>query len=202
MHDLTREEEKLFRSLNSPAKIQDFLNTLTMRADEREPIVRSPRVVVQKKAASCIEGALFAYAVLHHHKRKAYLLDLRVDPHARDVDHVVCLFKQDGLWGAISKTSHAVLRYREPVYKTPRELAMSYFHEYFTDDGHKTLRSFSKPFQIEAVAQKDWITTHEDLYEIAAALDAHPHIEILTKKQVRSLRPADILERKAGKLKD
>jgi hypothetical protein len=114
-----------------------------------------------------------------------------------DVDHVVTLFKKDGYYGAISKTRHAVLRYREPIYKTVRELALSYFHEYFTNDGRKTLRSFSAPFKISST---DWITSNEDIYEIASALDDSPHEKILNKKTERNLRPADKIEIKAGKL--
>ncbi len=129
------------------------------------------------------------------------MLDLKVGKrNTKDEDHVVALFSAHGRYGAISKTSHAVLRYREPVYKTIRELAMSYFHEYFTDDGKKTLRSFSKPFDIEKHFGTDWIDSAEDLYEIAVALDEHPHEDILSPKMAKGLRLADPIEIKAGKI--
>jgi len=117
-----------------------------------------------------------------------------------DDDHVVALFKQNGYWGAISKTNHAVLRYREPVYKTVRELAMSYFHEYFKDTGQKTLRKFSRPFDLSKIKNKDWLTSGEDLWEINNALDDYFHYNILTPRQIKNLRPAEKIEVEAGKL--
>jgi hypothetical protein len=200
---LTKEEEKIFRSLNSPKKIQDFINTLAKKPEAKnEHIVRSPRVVLQNRTANCMEGALLAAAILQFHGEKPLLLDLKVGKNNnKDVDHVVSLFQIDGHYGAISKTSHAVLRYREPIYKTLRELVLSYFHEYFTNsDGRKTLRSYSKSFDISKRFGTRWITTEHDIFEIAVALDESPHLEILTKKMERNLRPADPIEIEAGKL--
>ncbi len=200
---LTPEEEKLFRSLNTSKKIQDFINTLGKKPEgKKERIVRSPRVVLSTHTANCMEGALLAAAIFLYHGGKAYLLDLKVDEkNNNDVDHVVALFEKDRHYGAISKTSHAVLRYREPVYKTLRELALSYFHEYFTNrDGKKTLRSFSKPFDVKKRFGTRWITTEHDIFEIAVALDDSPHVEILTKEMERNLRLADPIEIEAGLL--
>lgn len=200
---VSKEQAKLFRSLNSPAKIQDFLNTLRMRTTLEDPIVRSPKHAVLAGEASCMEGALIAAAALAHHGAPALLLDLKVAPdNERDTDHVVALYTWQGYYGAISKTSHAVLRYREPVYKTIRELVLSYFHEYFLDDGVKTLRSFSKPFNIKKQFGFDWITSDDDLFEIACALDDSPHEDILPKGLARKLRKADPIEIEAGKLKE
>jgi hypothetical protein len=116
-----------------------------------------------------------------------------------DLDHVVTLFRKDGYWGAVSKTNHAVLRYREPVYKNIRELVMSYFHEYFLFDGRKTLRAFSKPFDLSKHGTS-WITTEENLATLAHLLDTSPHTKILSPKQIRNLRKADKIEIKAGKI--
>lgn len=203
MEALTPAEQKLFRSLNTPKKIQDFINTLGKKPEtHNEHIVRSPRIVLQTMTANCMEGALLAAALFNYHGGKPLLLDLKVGKrNNNDVDHVVALFESDGYFGAISKTSHAVLRYREPVYKTLRELALSYFHEYFTNsDGRKTLRSFSKPFDVQKRFGTRWITTEHDIFEIAVALDESPHLEILTKKMERGLRPADPIEIEAGRL--
>lgn len=200
MYGLTTEEEKLFRSLNSPTKIQDFLNSLSMRFDSRDPIVRSPRSVLKKNKASCMEGALFAAAVLLYHGKTPLLMDLRVAVRSGDVDHVVALFKDGNHYGALSKTNHGVLRYREPIYRTVRELALSFFHEYFTYDGKKTLRSYSAPFNVKKGFGTSWITSMEDLYEIACELDSSPHFDILSQLQKKGLRPADPLEVAMGKL--
>lgn len=202
MENLTQNEVRLLKSLSSPSKIQDYLNTLGRRSDTKEPLVRSPRIVMQKKNATCMEGALFALAICIYHKRPAFLLDLQVGSRTGDVDHVVTVFKENGHYGALSKTSHAVLRYRDPIYKTVRELALSYFHEYFDDSGKKNLRAYSKEFSVEKIAGKDWITSSDDLYEIAAALDDAPHIALIPKGYDKKLRRADAIEIAAGKLID
>lgn len=193
---------QLLRKLNTPGKIQDFLNTLRMRTVTGEPIVRSPFVVAQSSEATCMEGALLAIAALSWHGHSAWLLDLKVDQRANDVDHVVALFKQNGCYGAISKTNHGVLRYREPIYRTVRELALSYFHEYFTDDGKKTLRSYSKPYDVFKKHGESWVDSQEDLYAIACELDESKHENILPKGAVTKLRLADTVEIAAGKLKE
>lgn len=200
---LTKEEEKLFRTLNNPKKIQDFLNTLSKKPEAKEEhIVRSPRKVLETRTANCMEGALLASAILQFHGQRPLLLDLKVGKNNnKDVDHVVALFEVDRHYGALSRTSHAVLRYREPIYKTLRELVLSYFHEYFTNnDGKKTLRSYSKPFDVVKRFGTRWITTEKDIFEIAVGLDDSPHFEILTNKMEKNLRPADPIEIEAGKL--
>lgn len=199
MFDLTKDEEKLFKKLNTPAKIQDFLNSISYNFEHHGETCRSPREVLRAKCAHCLEGAYLAAAVLWYHGEKPLLLDLRSTKH--DLDHVVALFKKDGYWGAISKTNHAVLRYREPIYKTLRELVLSYFHEYFLNsDGTKTLREYSKPFDLSKFGG-EWITDTEDLWEIGAALDDAPHFPILPSgMSTKSLRKAEKVEIEAGKL--
>ena len=197
------DEKKLFQKLTNPKKIQDFINTLKKRTDFSGHIVRSPRITLAAGDATCIEGALVAAYALMRLGEKPLLLDLKVGArNENDVDHVVALFKKDGYWGAISKTSHAVLRYREPIYKSIRELALSYFHEYFTDDGKKTLRSFSEPFDVRKHFGTAWAENDEDLFEIAVAIDESPHTMILTPNMERNLRRADSIEISAGKLTD
>lgn len=191
------DELKILKKLNTPKKVQDFLDSLPINFDDETYM--SPRRVLREHKAHCVEGAIFAAAVLWLHGQKPLLLDLEASK--SDLDHVVALFRSDGHWGAISKTNHAVLRYREPVYKNVRELAMSYFHEYFLDDGRKTLRSFSIPFNLANLG-KNWVTAEEELWYIGEALDQLPHHQILTRSKITSLRPADPLEIRAGKLKD
>ena len=137
-------EERVFKKHSTPAKIQDYINSIPINYEKSGETCMSPRLVLEKRLAHCMEGAMLAAAILEYHGHKPLVMDLRtIKPH--DNDHVVALFKERGKWGAISKTNHAVLRYREPVYLTVRELAMSYFHEYFLDNGLKTLREYSVP---------------------------------------------------------
>lgn len=192
-------ELKIFRRLNTPRKIQDFLEKIPINFEkDKKDTCFSPRRVLRENKAHCIEGALFAAAALRLNGERPFLLDLKATN--RDFDHVVALFRRRGLWGAISKTNHAVLRYREPIFRNVRELALSYFHEYFTDKGRKTLRSFSRPFDILRFAKPGWAISEKNLWYIAEALDKSPHFPILSKAAVAELRPADPIEIKAGKL--
>lgn len=145
-----------------------------------------------------MEGALFAACAFVLQGRRPLLLDLTS---ARgDDDHVVALFEHKDRWGAVSMTNHAVLRYREPVYRSVGELAMSYFHEYFLNDGRKTLRSYSHPVDLSRFSRQSWMTDEEDLWYIVDALNDAPHVDILASGQANALRRADQIEIEAGKL--
>lgn len=189
------EELKIFKRLDTPKKIQDWLEAIPVSF---KGTCWSPKKVLRNNKTNCIEGAILAAAILLFHKQKPLLMDLKSVDH--DFDHVVALFKKNRKWGAISKTNHAVLRFREPVYCSPRELAMSYFHEYFTDDGKKTMRGFSAPFNLLKIPGKDWLTSKKDLWGISKALDKFPHSKILGKSALAGLRRADPVEIEAGKI--
>jgi hypothetical protein len=190
---LSAEETRLFTRLNSPPKIQDFLNTLPFNHEKNGETYMSPRRMIAAKTAHCFEGALFAAAALMYHGHKPLLLDLQA---ARgDQDHVVALFKSGPYWGAISKTNHGVLRYREPVYATVRELALSYFHEYFLQrNGKKTLRAFSLPFNLSKYKLEDWLTADDDLIDLVNDLEDSPHKPIAPSAVLKRLRKADKIE--------
>lgn len=193
----TAEEWRLLRSLSTPGKIQDFLNDLPFNHVDDNDTCMSPRLVMRHRKAQCVEGAMFAATALRAHGHRPLLLDLTA--HHDDADHVVALVYRNGYWGAISKTNHVVLRYREPVYRTLRELVMSYFHEYFLqDDGKKTLRSYGGPFDLSRFDDLGWMTSEDPLWFVPETLVDIRHTQILTKKQIRALRPAEIIERKAG----
>ena len=189
---------KQLSKLDTPQKIQNFLNKLQFNFEKKEETYMSPMLALEAGTAHCFEGALIAALALEMQGHKPLLLDLKTTKE-KDIDHVVALFKLDGYWGAISKTNHAVLRYREPIYKTVRELAMSYFHEYFLNNGEKTLRSYSKPFDLSKI-KFDWRRSEKNLFKLVETLDQSPHIQILNKKQIRNLRPADKIEIQAGKI--
>lgn len=198
MFDFKAQELKILRHLHTPQKIQDFLNrNLKMNFEPQGDTLMSPRRVLREKKAHCLEGAFLAAAALWIHGHEPLLLDLTATKD--DFDHVVALFKQHGRWGAISKTNHAVLRYREPVYRTYGELAMSYFHEYFMHDGKKTMRTYSKPFNLKKFGHA-WMTSEEDLWDMGDALDVSPHIQVATPQMMRTFRNADPIEIEAGKL--
>lgn len=204
MFDVSRDiewskgERKVLASLKTPQKIQDYLDKLEINFERNGDTAHSPRQVMRERRAHCIEAALLAATALWWHGEKPLIMDLvSANP---DTDHIVALFKKNGHWGALSKTNHAVLCYREPVYKNLRELAMSYFHEYFLNDGRKTLRQYSDPIDLSKIADKSWLTSEKNLWSMVKYINAQPHNDILSRSQIATLRPASKLEIAAGKL--
>lgn len=192
---LTSDERQLFRSLNTPQKIQDFLDTLPINFEEGRETHLSPRQVLRERRAHCIEGAALAAAALWYGGHKPLLLDFTTKEH--DEDHVVALFTHHGFWGALSKTNHPILRYRDPIYKSVRELAMSYVHEYFMfEDGEKTLVSYSRPLNLARFGSA-WVVSEEDLWWLDEKLDAQVHFPVIPKHARRTLRPTSAYEIKA-----
>ncbi len=200
MFKLTRQELSILRPLTTPRKVQDFLEQLPSNLSRYSDSCSSPRMALRKGRAHCIEGAFIAATAFWLNKREPLLLDLKAQ--SPDFDHVVTLFKENGLWGAVSKSNHPVLRYRDPIYRTVRELALSYFHEYILPEtGEKTLRSFSRPFSLKRFG-KDWVTSEQHLWDIAFALDQSPHCQIFPKGTEKRLRKASKIERQAVRMKE
>jgi hypothetical protein len=198
MFGLTQKEQALLKKLNTPAKIQDFLDSLPRNWEKKGDTCMSPRVVLREKKMHCIEGAMLAAAALWVNGREPLVMDFKAT--RNDADHVVALYKINGYWGAISKTNHFSLRFRDPVYKNIRELAMSYFHEYLHDDHcRKTLRSFSGPINLKRFGQK-WITAEKNLFEVAGAIDSVKHFSVAPKKNLRRLRLADKIVRRVDRM--
>ncbi len=195
---LTPAERKIFSRLTSPSKIQDFLDTLPINFEMSGETYMSPRRTIRAKTAHCFEGALLAAAAFAYHGQPPLLMDLRTTDQYED--HLVALFRFRGLWGAISKTNHVILRYRDPIYRSPRELAMSYFHEYIESDGKRSLREYSAPFDLSRYAPEKWVTAEEDLHWIVDAIDASRHFPIAPEKNMRQLRRPAHIEIKAGNL--
>lgn len=195
---LTPAERRVFANLNTPQKIQGYLDTLPVNFEMKGETYMSPRRVIRDKTAHCFEGALLAAAALAYHGQKPFLLDFRTT--ADDEDHVVAPFRQNGFWGAISKTNHCLLRYREPVYKDIRELALSYFHEYLTWGGKKSLREYSKPYDLSRFSPERWVSAEEELFWLVDALDETRHFPIIPKKNLRLLRKAYEVELRAMKI--
>jgi hypothetical protein len=196
--DLTKKEFSILKKLNTPIKIQDFLDSMPINFEKKGETNMSVRRSLREQKIHCFEGALIAAAALWDNGEEPLIMDIKApDP---DVDHVLCVYKKNGYFGAISKTNHATIRYRDPVYKSIRELAMSYFHEWFMNtNGKKTLRSFSNPYNLKQQGT-DWITSEKDLWHLVDALENLPHFEVAPKKNLKLLRRADKMEMKAGKL--
>ena len=190
---LNQSELAFLARLNSPQKIQDYLDSLPINFELLGETYMSVRRTIRLQTAHCLEGALLAAAALAYHGERPLLMDFRTVP--EDEDHVVAVFKQNGYWGAMSKTNHAILRYRDPIYKSPRELAASYFHEYLMwEDGRKTLREYSIPLDMWRYDPATWLVSDGELFWLAEDLDGIKHFPLVPKKNLKLLRRANKFE--------
>jgi hypothetical protein len=178
-------ELRALRALKSPAGIQRFLDAIPYHL---AGTAWSPRVVLREKMAHCLEGAVFAAAALRVLGFPPLILDLEAD---QDTDHVLAVFKSRGHWGAIAKSNFAGCRYREPVYRTLRELALSYFHVYFNLRGERTLRRYSQPVNLGRFDRRDWMTTDKGIWFIAEYLVDIPHRPLLKRGLEKYLTRVD-----------
>jgi hypothetical protein len=191
-------EFAVLRRLNTPQKIQRFLNSLGQNFELEGDSCHTVREVLRLRRAHCIEGAMLAACALWAHGEPPLLLDMRA---VRDYDHVVALFRRHGRWGAISKTNGIGLRWRDPVYRTLRELAMSYFHEYYNRRDHKTLREFSVPFDLRRLDPQVWVAGRKKhAWEVADRLDELRHFKLLDGRHLKSFVRRDDFERRVGGL--
>jgi len=191
-------EWNTLRRLATPEKIQRFLDReIGYNKEESGPTCRSPRRVLRERTAHCLEGALFGAAALSVLGYPPLLLDLEA---VRDDDHVLAIFRQRGHWGALAKSNYAGLRFREPVYRNLRELVMSYFEHYYNPSGEKTLRSYSRPVNLNRFHPLAWMTAKEDLWPIARYLCDIPHRRLLTPSMERRLNRMDARLMAAGRV--
>jgi len=181
----TPSELRKLRSLKTPAGIQRFLDDLPYNLSFT---ARSPRRVLRDRTASCLEGGIFAAAALRVLGFPPLIFDLEAD---RDTDHVVAIFKVRGRWGAVAKSNFAGCRYREPVYRSLRELAMSYFNIYFNLRFERTLRRYSRPVNLARFDDFNWIATEKPIWFIAEHLCVIPHIALLTPTMEKNLTRVD-----------
>jgi hypothetical protein len=178
-------ELRLFRSLTAPIHIQSFLNRLRYND---QPTTMSPRRIIKARTAHCFEGALFAAAALRFLGYPPLIVDLAAH---NDDDHVIAVFRENGLWGAVAKSNTTLLRFREPVYRDLRELVMSYFETYFNTKGDKSLISYSRPVNLARFDRRKWMTDAEDLDYIGDYLFAIRHTNVTPEAQRKLLNKAD-----------
>lgn len=191
-------ERHLLRRLSTPEKIQRFLDErIVYNKEEGGETCRSPRRVMRDRLAQCMEGAVFAAAALSYHGHPPLLVDLSA---VEDDDHVLAVYRRRGLWGAVAKSNFSGLRFREPIYRTLRELVMSYFEHYFNLRGKKTLRAYSRPVSLDSFNGLPWRTTEEDLWVVAERLVDSQHFSVLPAHAERSLTRMDRRLFEAGRL--
>jgi hypothetical protein len=188
----TKAELAILRRLSTPERIQGFLDGLAYRAEDA---AACPRQVLVERRAHCLDGALFGASALRRLGHPPALLDLRA---VRDDDHVLAVFRERGCWGAVAKSNFVGLRFREPIHRTLRELALSYFEDYFNLEGEKTLREFSGPLSLRPFDRRGWEQRGDAIPAIAARLDEVRHWRLLTPAQERRLARVDDRSMRGG----
>jgi hypothetical protein len=195
--EFTAQERSLYARLNTPEKVQRFLDEKVAYNKEPDgPSSRGPRWVIRERRGHCMEGALFAAAALRMQGHPPLLVDLEA---VRDDDHVLAVFSHRGHWGAIAKSNYSGLRFREPIYRTVRELVMSYFEHYYNLRGEKTLRAYSRPINLTRFDRIEWMTAEDNVWEIPVYLCSVRHTRILTPQMERQIGRMDRRLFEAGK---
>ncbi len=189
---LSPQDLRTLRALNTPAGIQKFIDGLTYQYADT---AWSPRRVLRERKGHCMEGALLAAAALRVNGYPPLLMDLEA---VRDDDHVIALYRKGGLWGGIAKSNFAGLRFRAPVYRTLRELALSYFDQYYNLRGERTLRAYSQAVNLSHLDSQDWMTAEEDVWCVPEKLIAARHYALFSDKVARALPRVDRRSLEAG----
>jgi hypothetical protein len=195
---LTPAEFAVLRRLATPQKIQSFVNAICINHEIDGETILSVREVLAQRRAHCIEAAFVGACALWIQGEPPLVMHLDCAP--ADYPHVIALFRRSGAWGAISKSNGTPLRYRDPIYRSLRELAMSYFHEYSDRRGRKTLRSYSVAFDLRRVAPESWVTSKRACLETNDRLASARHYPLVTSRQERLLVRRDPFEREAAKI--
>ena len=184
MYGLSRAELAALRRLSTPERVQAYLDGLRYNLEPDGDTLRSPRRVMRDGTAHCAEGAFLAAAAFRVNGRPPLLVDLIA---VRDDDHVVAVYREKGLWGSVGISKFAGLRYRSPVYRTIRELVISYFDHYYNWDGERTLRGYSRPISLAQFDRIRWMTTEDDLWPIVEHLERVGHTKVIPPTSVRGL---------------
>ncbi len=182
-------ERRVLRRLTTPAKIQRFLDReVGYNLEPNGNTCYSPRRVLRERVAHCMEGAMLGALALRLLGHPPLLVDIEA---VRDTDHVLAVYRAHGRWGAVATSNYSGLRSREAVYRTVRELVMSYFEHYFNPAGEKSMRTYSRPVNLTRFDSIGWMTTEEEVWEIPNYLCEIPHTRILTPRMERTLARMD-----------
>src|SRR6204780_322264 len=188
----TPAELRKLRSLKDPHGIQRFLDAMPYHVADT---AWSPRRVLRENTSHCFEGALFAAAALRANGYPPLILDLEAD---HDTDHVIAIYRVNGHWGAVAKSNYTGCRYREPVYRSLRELALSYFDVYFNLRGERTLRTFSRPVNMARFDPLGWLTSEKPVWFVAEYLLTIAHTSLISRAQAKRLHRLDGRSFRAG----
>lgn len=190
---LTNDERILISGLTLPVRIQEFLDSIPYSTDE---FYRCPLRVLRDRTAHCFDGAVFAAALLRRIGNPPLILDLFSN--GRDDEHLLALFKVGGCWGAVAKSNFVGLRYRDPVYRSLRELAMSYFEQYYNTAREKTLRGYTGPLNLKRFDRLSWVVRDDVMEAIAERTDQIRRVMLIDPEMEARLSPVDDRSFQAG----
>jgi hypothetical protein len=190
---LVASELKLLDGLNNPIKIQSFLNTIPYSVDE---FYRCPLRVLRERKAHCFDGAIFAAMALRRVGHPPLILELI--PNRRDDDHILALYKKFDFWGSVAQSNFTGLRFREPVYRSLRELVMSYFEDFFNTAGEKTLVGYRGPINLKTFDQLEWMSSDAGLETLSTSMDRYCVHPIISAEMAAVLAPVDERRLRAG----
>jgi len=193
---LTPSQQAQFKQLSSPAKIQSFLDETPYSPEDRD---RCPVNVIRDRVAHCLDGALFGAFALSQIGFPPLVVDMFPDP-GMDDDHVLAVYQVDGFLGAVAKSNYVGLRFREPVYRNLRELVISYFDVYYNTNGIKTLRTYTRLFNLNTMDPTGWVWDDAGAKQIELKLQKIRRFSLLTPKMIAGLTPVDSLSFQAGML--
>jgi hypothetical protein len=179
----TPRELRALRSLRTPYGVQRALDEMPYHL---ATTAWSPRRVLRERTAHCLEAAIFAAAALRALGFPPLLLDLEAEP---DTDHVIAVFRVRGHWGAVAKSNYSALEYRDPIHRTLRELALTYFDGYFNLRPQHTLRTFSRPVDLSRFDDRGWMTDERNVWYIPEHLLGIAHTRLLRPWMIRQLAP-------------
>jgi len=188
-------ERQVLSYLDSPSAIQSFLNSVPYSEDK---FYRCPLRVLRDRKGHCFDGALFAAMALRRLGHPARILELV--PNDRDDDHIIALFKLHGGWGSVAQSNFSGLRFREPVYRSLRELVMSYFEDHFNAAGEKTLRGYRGPVHLQTFDRLEWMSSDDGLDSLADGMNRYHIQPLLTAEMEAGLSLADERSVNAGLL--
>ncbi|HKD61633.1 MAG TPA: hypothetical protein VKB47_14315 [Terracidiphilus sp.] len=189
---LSPESLRTLRTLKTPAQIQRFIDAIEYQYADT---AWSPERVLRERKGHCLEGALLAAAALRVNGYPPLLIDLEA---VHDDDHVLAIYRENGLWGSIAKSNFAGLRFRAPIYRTLRELALSYFEQYYNLRGERTLRAYSRPVNLARLDSLRWMTSEEDVWCVPELLMAARHYPLFPHKVASTLPRLDRRSFEAG----
>ncbi len=184
-HGFTPAELRKLRSLKDPYGIQTYLDAMPYHLADT---AWSPRRVLRENTSHCFEGAIFAAAALRANGYPPLIVDFEAE---RDTDHVLAVYRVNGHWGAVAKSNYTGCRYREPVYRSIRELAMSYFNIYFNMRRERSLRTFSRPVNLARFDDQQWMTTEKPIWFIIYYLLEIHHYKLLSRVMIKRLHRVD-----------